>query len=267
MFYRNDCEGFMEVSVSKIYEGAMLPTNNFGNIIITKYVNKDTVHVKFLNTGYEVITQTINIRQRTIKDRLSPVVFGVGILGDALSTINGKRLKEYELWKNMLKRCYDNTYLTKHPTYKDCSVSDDFKFYPNFKNWCNNQVGFKSLDDKGKPFQLDKDILVKGNKVYSENTCAFVPKEINMLSVKCNRKRGKHNIGVYYRQQDKKFVAKLKVHSKNTYIGCFDTETEAFIVYKQAKECYIKEVANKWKDKIDIRVYEALINYQVEITD
>ena len=51
------------------------------------------------------------------------------------------------------------------------------------------------------------------------------------------------------------------------YLGAYDCPTKAFLVYKDAKEAFIKEVANKWKGKIDPRVYEALLNYQVEITD
>ena len=103
---------------------------------------------------------------------------------------------------------------------------------------CNYQIGFNSLDEEGRCFHLDKDILVKGNKLYSEDTCSFVPAEINTLFCKANKTRGRYN-----------------------------TIEEAFLAYKQAKEAYIKELANKWKDVIDPRVYEALMDYQVEITD
>ena len=267
MFYRNDCEGFKDIDMGKLREGSVITTKNFGDVVITKYVDKDNVHIRFINTGYNLITQSLNIRQRTIKDRLAPAVFGVGVVGDALTAVDGVRLKEYELWKNMIKRCYSKSYHEKSPTYSSCSVSENFKYYPYFKEWCNKQDGFTSQDENGNYFQLDKDILTKGNKVYSEDTCVFVPKEINMLLVKCDRKRGEYNIGVCYNKRDKKFVAKLKVSSKNTHIGSFNTEIEAFQAYKQAKEAYIKEVANKWKGRIDLRVYEALMKYQVEITD
>ena len=54
---------------------------------------------------------------------------------------------------------------------------------------------------------------------------------------------------------------------KKKTLGYYITAEEAFYAYKQAKEAHIKEVANKWKDQIDIRVYEALMKYEVEIMD
>ena len=267
MFYRNDCEGFKDINMGKLREGSVITTKNFGDIVITKYLNKDNIHIRFINTGYTLITQSLNIRQGTIKDRLAPAVFGIGVLGDGLSTVDGVRLKEYELWKNMIKRCYSKNFHEKFPTYSICSVSENFKYYPYFKEWCNNQIGFGVKDENGRHFALDKDILIKGNKVYSEDTCCFVPQEINALLLKCGRKRGECNIGVCYNKKIKKFVAKLKVNGKYVNIGGFNTEMQAFLAYKQAKETNIKEVANKWKDQIDPRVYEALMNYQVDITD
>ena len=253
--------------MGKLREGSVITTKNFGDIVITKYLDKDNIHIRFINTGYNLITQSLNIRQGTIKDRLAPAVFGVGVLGDVLTTVDGVRLKEYELWKNMIKRCYSKNFHEKFPTYSSCSVSENFKYYPYFKEWCNKQAGYTSQDDKGNAFQLDKDILVKGNKVYSEELCVFVPKEINMLMVKCGRKRGDNPIGVFYHNREKKYVAKCKVSNKTVHLGYYLTSTEAFIVYKNFKESYIKEVSNKWKDQIDVRVYEALMNYHVEITD
>ena len=115
-------------------------------------------------------------------------------------------------------------------------------------------------------WELDKDILIKGNKIYSPETCAFVPAEINGIFTKTNSKRGVYPIGVSLHKEGR-FQAKVLKNKKQAYIGLFDTPEEAFQAYKKAKEEYIKEVADKWKDKIDPRVYEAMYNYQVEITD
>lgn len=242
-------------------------TNNFGELIITNYVKYKEVYVKFLATGYETKTTMSRIEKGQVKDKLLPNVCGIGITGDELTKTNGKHLKEYALWGAMIKRCYDLKFHNKGKTYKDCSVSDNFKFFTFFKKWCNEQIGFNSVDDKGKPFALDKDILVKGSKIYSEHTCVFVPAEINSLLIRCGRARGDLYIGVYFSKKNKKYVSQIRYNSNQIHLGHFDTETEAFYAYKQAKEAYIKEIANKWKDKIDHRVYEALMDYEVSIDD
>ena len=163
----------------------------------------------------------------------------------------------------MLRRCYNDTYQKKNPTYIDCEVSDNFKSYEYFYEWCHKQVGFNSKD-----WQLDKDLLVKGNKVYSEDSCIFIPKEINLLLTKSTASRGEYLIGVYWSKTNKAFRAQInKNKGKREHLGYFNTELEAYNVYKTAKEAYIKELAEKWKSQIDTRAYEALMNYQVEITD
>ena len=106
------------------------------------------------------------------------------------------------------------------------------------------------------------------NKVYSENTCVFLPKEINSLLTKREALRGEHLIGVSWSKTNKAFVAMVnKNKGKSEHLGYFKTEIEAFNTYKQAKEAFVKEQANKFKSQIDPRAYEALMNYTVEITD
>lgn len=235
-------------------------TNNYGDLIITEYVNSRKVRVKFIETGYETFTSICHIRKGSVKDRLKPTVCGVGIIGNEPSEVNGTPLKEYTLWLAMIHRCYGKK--SHNNTYKDCFVSDNFKYYPYFKQWCNNQTGFSNQG-----WELDKDILVKGNKIYSEDTCCFVPAEINTLVVKCDNRRGKHSVGTSYHKNHKKFAANLSIKGKQTHIGYFNTELEAFFAYKKAKEAYIKSLLSKWYGQIDPRVYEVLVRYEVEITD
>jgi len=243
-------------------------TQNCGDIVILKYADCRNVLVKFINTGYETVTTMSQIRKGTVKDKTLPSVYDVGIVGnDLVITDTGDLPKEYRLWEDMLRRCYSSKFLQKHTTYKGCNVSYNFKYFQNFKVWCNDQIGFKYLDDKGLPFQLDKDILVKGNKQYSEETCCFVPQEVNSLFVKRDNVRGDYPVGVYYDKARRKFAAGYTIKGVRKGLGRFTTPEEAFYAYKQAKEAHIKEVANKWKDYIDPRVYETLMNYEVEITD
>lgn len=249
-----------------LYEGSVYSTDS-GDLKILKYENSSKVHIEFLKTGYKKVVQFVSIKKGNIRDRLLPTVHGVGILGYETTKVGGVQPKEYELWSGMLERCYSSKSLKSFPTYSQCTVSDNFKHYTYFKEWCSKQKGFNVKDHNGKHFHLDKDILLKGNKIYNEDTCVFVPVEINLLFTKATKNRGNLPVGVNYHNATGKYQARSCIGSGRKYLGVFDTEEEAFHAYKEAKETYIKEVANKWKDQIDSRVYEALINYKVEITD
>ena len=104
--------------------------------------------------------------------------------------------------------------------------------------------------------------------VYSEDSCVFIPQEINSLLIKSTASRGEHLIGVHWCKRDKSFEARVnKSKGGSEWLGYFKTEIEAFNAYKVAKEAFIKEQANKWKDEIDERAYNALMNYKVNIDD
>ena len=250
--------------VTKDCVGVVCKSKSSGDFKILKYNNNENVEIQFLKTGYETVVRLGNIRSGYVKDPYVPSVYGVGITGTKYpSKINGVKTKEYTLWCNMLKRCYSDSSKKEYPTYEGCEVSDNFKSYEYFYEWCINQIGF---DNEG--WHLDKDLLNKGNKVYSEYTCVFIPSEINSLLVKREALRGEHLIGVYWHNTKKAFVAQVsKGKGKSERLGLFNTEIEAFNAYKTAKETFVKEQANKWKSQIDLRAYEALMNYTVEITD
>ena len=244
--------------------GKILKSKNSGDFKIVKYNDSGNVEIQFLKTGFEMFARLGDIRSGLIKDPYSPSVYGVGIVGTKYTiTVDGVKTKEYELWKDTLKRCYSDTYKKKQPTYEGCEVSDKFKSYEYFYEWCNEQIGFNN-----EGWQLDKDLLIKGNKVYSEDSCVFVPKDINLLLTKRTASRGEHLIGVYWCKKGKAFKAQVsKNKGKQEHLGLFNTEIEAFNAYKTAKESFVKEQAEKWKSHIDERAYNALMRYQVEIDD
>ena len=248
--------------------GKICRSLNSGEFKILKYNDTANVEIQFLKTGFEMVTQLWNIKNGKVKDPYLPSVYGIGVLGTKYpSSVNSVQTKEYGLWKRMLERCYSDVYKKRQPTYEGCEVSNNFKSYEYFYEWCNKQIGFDN-DGNGNPFHLDKDLLVKGNKVYSEDSCVFIPHEINSLLVKSTASRGEYLIGVYWSKTHKAFKAQVcKSKGKQEYLGFFKTEIEAFNAYKTAKESFVKEQANNWKGKIDDRAYNALMNYQVEITD
>ena len=240
------------------YENTVFKTNMCGDCVVVEYRGAKDITVRFEDTGFETTVAMYSLQKGEVKDRLKPSFYGVGVVGEAFV----KNDTMYNTWMCMLNRCYGAAHLKENSAYKDCSVSDNFKYYPYFKEWCENQIGFNVLDDKGKTFALDKDILVKGNKVYSEYTCCFVPPEINSLITRYTKNSSTCK-GVHYNTK----LGKFSAHLLGKYIGLFATEIEAFYAYKEAKETYIKEVANKWKDKIDPRVYEALMAWAISIDD
>lgn len=249
-----------KVEAKNRYEGSTFPTKSHGEVVVLEYINSKNIVVKFLNTGNIETVRASNLTSGLVKDHNAPFVYGVGIVGNSPTRdCNGRILKEYVLWTSMLSRCYSDKYIARFPTYAGCSVSENFKYYTYFKEWCNNQIGF---DQQG--WHLDKDILVKGNKIYSEDTCSFLPPEINTMFAKTRQNDGLGAyVGVKLVKGSKRYSARLKKNGKETHIGMFDTPELAFLAYKQAKEDYIKQVANKWKDRIDCRVYKVLMNYEV----
>ena len=249
------------VSKSKVkYEGLTITSNQDGVFKIIEYVNAKHVVVEFLDTGNKTVGRLGNVLGGQIKDRMKPSVYGVGITGEQIS-VNGKRCKQRDVWIRMLDRCYSDKEENQQPTYVGCTVSENFKYFPFFKEWCENQIGFEQDG-----FALDKDILIKGNKVYSEDTCCFVPQAINNLLTNKKSARGDLPISVS-KTESGRFAAAFRKDGVTTSLGRYDTPEQAFNAYKQAKESYIKEVANKWREQIDPKVYDALMSYKVEITD
>lgn len=197
--------------------------------------------------------------------------FGVGYLGEGKYKVceKGNHTKCYRTWYNMLQRCYDKKFHKRELTYEDCESSKEFHNLQNFGDWFDDDY----YEIEGEKMCLDKDILVKGNKIYSPETCIFVPHNINMLFVKCDKARGEYPVGVHYSKRDEKFIAQCNVYDnekkiKSTkHLGLYNTPEEAFYTYKQFKEKYIKQVADYYKDKIPQKLYDAMYNYKVEIND
>ena len=250
------------------YEGLKVETKT-GVFEIVEYTNNETVRIRFINTGYERSVSLKNITTGKVRDCTAPTVYGIGILGETVLKTTGKEAKEYILWKNMLERCYCQKAKDNLPSYTFATTSETFKHFEKFISWCKKQIGYNCVDDKGRLFQLDKDILLKNNKNYSEETCVFVPQEINLLFIYRRNNRGNYPVGVKFNKSKAKYEACVNVGSNKPRcsLGYFETVEEAFLAYKKAKEAHIKEVADKWKDQIDPRVYEALVQYKVEITD
>lgn len=191
------------------------------------------------------------------------LIYGFGVT-DIKTRNNGVQDREYQLWVKVLSRCYSERILKAHPTYVGCEMSKDWLFYSKFKEDVNGMMGF-GLDQ----YHLDKDILFKGNKLYSRETCSFVPIQINNIFVNKRMHRGDTPVGVRFRVDSRlrPYEAQMSVNGKRFYLGCHKTAEDAFYAYKTCKEKYIKEMAEKYKGSIEDSVYNALMSYEVSIND
>ena len=245
------------------YVGKVLPSKNYGDFIILEYNAANDVKIKFLETGFVDTVFIAQVRSGRVRDYMKLLIVGKGIVGAKLTTEEYKH-KAYKNWYRILNRCYDEKQREKHPTYSGCTMSEYFLTYTNFKEWYVAQKNWDNPD-----FVLDKDLLSpKDNKVYSEDTCVFLPKEVNSLLTTTKARRGNLPIGVCKPRKGRTgFRVCICKNGKDIELGEFNNIEEAFLVYKAAREDYLKEKANQWWDKLDIRAYDALMNYQVEITD
>lgn len=238
--------------------GTIWPTNFSGNVKVEEY--RDTYHVlvTFLNTNNKRWVRFSNLKFGKIVDKTQPSVYGVGYMG--IGSYNSNNYS-YSVWLNMLQRCCASNEKI-NPTYQECEVCDEWLNYQNFAKWYSKHA----LCENG---HLDKDILIKNNKIYSPKTCCVVPQVINEIFVKNNKRRGKLPIGVSRASNNiHLYIARCRVpHSTKDYIGVFDTPQSAFVAYKAKKEKVIQLYAQKYKDQIESKVYKALMNYQVDITD
>lgn len=187
------------------------------------------------------------------KEKQKTLICGVG------TNDSDTKGKSYTVWRSMIQRCYSNSCNSKFPTYIDCTVCDEWLTFSNFKKWFDKN--YKN------GYDLDKDILIKGNKVYSPQTCVFIPHRINTLLINCKLSRGELPIGVC--SYGDMFQVKIRLNGKKKHIGYFATKEDAFIAYKKIKEEYIKDIALEYYHNglIDYPVYCSLMNWKIDIND
>ena len=203
--------------------------------------------------------------------KLKKLVCGVGIndadyvvkVWETIGYVDGKQRKKliwscpyHQVWSDMLRRCYSTKFQEKYPTYKGCTVSDEWLTLSVFKNWMEAQ------DWEGK--QLDKDLLFEGNKVYSAETCVFVTNRVNTFTIDCGASKGIYPIGVYRNKKDRKFVAQCRNQftKKNEHLGYFTCEVEAHKAWLKRKlELAYLLAAEQTDQRIAKALIERYTNY------
>ena len=257
--------------MSKINRTGEERLNTFGSkMIIKKYRKAIDLDVYFPEYNWVFKHATYqSFKNGEIKCPYEPKVYGVGYLGEGKYKMsnNGKTTDEYIIWHGMLKRCYDPKLHKKESTYKGCTVEEYLLNFQHMGEWINRNY----YEIPGEKMCLDKDILCKGNKIYSRETCVFVPQRINLLFTKRDNDRGNSPIGTTPNSSGNYVAQCCDGNGKKIPLGTYSTKEEAFQVYKQYKEKVIKETIDSYKGKIPepfySRLREAMYNYEVEIDD
>lgn len=255
--------------------------DRIGEVIITKqgclakvieYNNYSDILVEFQDEyKYKVRVSYKEFKNGNIKNWYYPSVYGVGIVGEKYKdyiTSNKRKLLEYKMWSSMLSRCFDKKYKEKEPAYEDVTCCEKWLCFENFYEWLHKQENFdKCLYNED--YAIDKDILFKGNKIYSPETCCLVPRIVNSLFIKRARDRGELPIGVTKHKDKYRARCDNPLLSIREHIGLFETPELAFGAYKKYKEHIIKQVAQieYLNNNITKECYNAMMNYEVEITD
>ena len=246
--------------------------NNQGSLMrIVEYIDNRNIIVEFQDDyKFKVRNMYSNFKSGSIKNPFHPSIYGVGIVGNKYPrSIDCKMTKEYDTWIHILQRCFDDRLKEKQPSYIDKECCDEWLYYPNFYEWLHNQSNFDKWYNS-KRWAIDKDILIKGNKVYSPDTCCLIPQNVNCLFLKREAERGKYPIGVRHTNDGFLAVCRNPFLDKAVELGCYSTPENAFYFgYKPYKEKVVKQVAQEEYDKGNItkRCYDAMMNYEVEITD
>ncbi|PLS04037.1 AP2 domain-containing protein [Neobacillus cucumis] len=233
---------------------------------IVKYNNASDIVVRFIDTNSLVKCTYGNFKIGSVRDFYDKTICEVGYIGQGKYNVteNGEVTKVYKVWSSMLNRAYNAKYHKRNPSYKDVTVCQDWHSFQNFGE-CFDE-NYYEVD--GEKMNLDKDILFKGNKVYSPDKCCFVPDKLNTLIVTCNSARGSLPIGVTFNKVTRSYQTQsADGKGKVVPLGHYSSPEEAFEVYKNFKENVIKHIANEYKNVIPEKLYHALYNWKIEIYD
>jgi hypothetical protein len=230
-------------------QGEWWVNNDGDNLLIVEYNGVNDCTIKFDDGTILYNIKYHNIISGGVKNNNRRSVFGVGYIGYGKhkASIKSKHTKCYSIWKGMLQRCYYQ-YKDFNVSYQDVVVCEEWHNFQNFAEWFEENY----IDG----WQLDKDLLCTGYKVYSPIACCFIPQEINCLIKKQKETTGTVKVKDKYKSQ----IGKNKVHN---HIGSFDSLKNANKAYKEEKKKYILNIAQQYKEQLNTNVYNKLINYEV----
>ena len=226
--------------------GSKFTTNEGYEIEIVEKLKGYKRKIKILDKyGHEDIFKVEAIIDGRIKNPYHPSVCGIGYfgVGDYSTKCNGIRSNAYYTWNSIFRRCYSSEYISRRPTYKNTTVCEEWHNYQNFAKWYEENFPYHIENTK---FQLDKDLLQHGveNKVYSKNTCVFLPDRVNSFLANKYNTNTSGAVGVSWYKRNRRWGASTNdfISKSHIHLGLFDTVDEASIAYKTNREIQVKNV-------------------------
>lgn len=228
---------------SRKYINQIFPTNDgYDALVVDGGSKKSYCTIKIKDWISEV--EVRELKKGKIKYPYHPSVHGVGYMGEGKykTSANGMYSEQYRAWQNMLKRCYSSKYQERRPTYIGCSVDSRWHNLQAFGDWFDQ--------NHTSDWHLDKDLLIKDNKIYSPDACIFIPSRLNSFMANKNSSNTSGYTGVSWNEPSRKYAAQISdvTTGKSIYLGYFDDP-------KEASKAYIKTRA-KMADKMRIIMSE-----------
>ena len=244
-------------------KGSLFKTNNGEFVEVIEYLNKSKVLIEFKDENkYRKWVEKSQVVKGEIKNPYTKSVFARGFIGvgDYRAKQNRKDTKEYIAWSGMFWRCYSESKLEKNPTYVGCEVAEKWYNYQKFCEWYCSRPQYLLN------WQLDKDLLSSGSKIYSEETCCLLPGEVNAFLADRSVKSNGLPPGVYWVKREGKYKAQIRdrFYESQRLLGLSNDLDYLFNLYKEAKESQAIYLAEKWKDSLDEIAYEKLKTYTIE---
>ena len=242
--------------MAKVKVGDIFYSNSGSKLMVVEVNKQADVLIAFQdNYRYLVRTTAKCVRAGILRNPYQPSVYGVGFMGAGRhkSTGDHGKSKAYGIWTGMLKRCYGDDIVKSPKSYDGVTVCEDWHCYQNFAEW------YESHKFYGKGYDIDKDLLVEGNKIYSPETCTLVPKDVNQIITDGGARIRGDMMGITFVGSKNKFCAKISIKGKSKNLGYYEDPVEARVVYLKSKAKYIRDTAIEYHGKIEPKVFDRLM--------
>ena len=231
--------------MNRVGEKQMMNNGLMAKII--EYRGAKDIDVEFEDGYIKQKCSYYEFKEGSVRNPYAKTIFNIGYYGD----YDHFDKKIHSIWYSMLSRCYNihNKYYKNYGAV-GVTVCEEWHCFSNFQKWYEDNI----YEITNENIQLDKDVLIKGNKIYSPERCIFVPQRINEIF---KRSYDIDKCGIEKRND--KYRVKIQINKKMINLGTFNTIEEAKECYLKAKCRYIKDIAEEYKDKIPSKLYNSLI--------